>query len=62
MPAASETPLDAVRSVSERFARVYDRSQWISEVVLLPRLTRNTISRARCLGQFQLARLASPTD
>lgn len=54
MPATTETPVETIRSVYERFARVYDRSQWISEILLLRRLRRELIARARCRGQCQV--------
>ena len=54
MPATTETPIEAIRSVYERFARVYDRSQRISEILLLRRLRRTLISRACCRGQCQV--------
>ncbi len=54
MPDTTEMPINAIRSIYERFARVYDRSQWISEALLLRRLRRNLISRAGCRGQCQV--------
>lgn len=54
MPATTETPIEAIRSVYERFARVYDRSQWITEALLLRRLRREFLSRVHCGGQCQV--------
>lgn len=48
---ATDMPAEAIRVVYERFARGYDRSQWISEALLLRRLRRNLLSRTRCRGQ-----------
>jgi ubiquinone/menaquinone biosynthesis C-methylase UbiE len=54
MSDATDMPTNAIRSVYERLARVYDRSQWISEALLLRRLRRNLLLRIRCRGQCQV--------
>jgi len=54
MPDATEMSTVPIRSVYERLARVYDRSQWVPEALLLRRLRRALLSRARCGGQCQV--------
>jgi ubiquinone/menaquinone biosynthesis C-methylase UbiE len=54
MPATTQTPIEAIRSVYERLAPAYDRSGWIVEALLLRRLRRELLSRVRCRGQCQV--------
>ena len=43
-----------IRAVYERFARTYDRGQWIAEGLFLKRLRRRLLSRIRCEGRCQV--------
>lgn len=43
-----------IRTVYERFARTYDRGQWITEGLFLKRLRRRLLSRIRCEGGCQV--------
>ena len=54
MPDTTDMPTEVIRAVYERFARVYDRSQWINEALLLRRLRRHLLSRTRCRGPCQV--------
>jgi len=43
-----------VSTIYERWAPAYDRAQWITDVVFLPRLRRRLISRVRCRARCQV--------
>lgn len=45
---------DTIRAVYERFARTYDRSQWVTEFFLLRRFRRRLISRVECHARCQV--------
>ena len=45
---------EGIRAVYERFARTYDRGQWIPEGLFLKRLRRRLLSRIRCEGGCQV--------
>ncbi len=58
---ASPSGTDNIRAVYERFARTYDRSQWITEVFLLRRLRRRLISRVECHARCQVLEIGIGT-
>jgi ubiquinone/menaquinone biosynthesis C-methylase UbiE len=45
---------EEIRAVYERFARTYDRGQWIVEGLFLKRFRRRLLSRIRCEGGCQV--------
>lgn len=57
----SPSGTDNIRAVYERFARTYDRSQWITEVFLLRRFRRRLISRVACHARCQVLEIGIGT-
>ena len=53
-PRAIAPSFERICSVYERLAPLYDRGQWISEVLLLRRLRRQLIGRIHCRARCQV--------
>jgi len=46
--------VEDIRTVYERWARFYDRGQWIAEALFLRRLRRRLLSRVQCQARCQV--------
>ena len=46
--------VEDIRTVSERWARLYDRGQWIAETLFPRRLRRRLLSRVQCQARCQV--------